>query len=59
MKVTQYNRKMGIYVRILYRKEKKGKDFSIFILALSFVILTQHRLHIHIYSQSQKFSILY
>lgn len=37
---------------ILNQKEKN--DFS-----LSFVILTQHRLHVHVYSQSQKFSILY
>lgn len=52
---------MGIYVSknvCLYRKEKKENDFSIFILVLSFVILTKHRLHVRIYSQSRKFSIM-
>lgn len=52
---------MGIYVSknvCLYRKEKKGND-SIFILVLSFVILIKHRLHVRIYSQSRKFSILH
>lgn len=52
---------MGIYVSknvCLYRKEKKGNDFSIFILVLSFVILIKHRLHVRIYSQSRKFSIM-
>lgn len=51
---------MGIYVSknvCLYRKEKKG-NYSIFIL-VSFVILTKHRLHVRIYSQSRKFSILH